>query len=283
MKGNTQSFPMLREIRKAHGSNAARREYERYLFVNTYLFRPIGFLLTWVAIRVGLTSENVSWLSGAVGLAGCALLVSGSQAALTTGLVVLILFNLLDCVDGDIARSMKTQNPYGSFLDSVCGGIIDLVFWLTVGIMAFQHPQLLYWPNPLGYGPIFWLAVGGVTCVLYQVLALLEHCFDMLLRPYWENEVKGQTEPSLSGENTSEVSSATLRDRPSAWPLRLIVVTNLRVRETHYFLLVVAYLTRTVDALLSAYLVYYLSHSLFLLGVYCTRGRQVRQSYLARK
>jgi hypothetical protein len=279
MNKTRHKLPTLQEIKEAHVS---RWWYEQYLPLNTYIFRPIGFRLTWIAVRMGLSSEAVSWLSAVVGLAGCVLLLSGSRLTLPVGLALLVVFNLLDCVDGDIARCMRTQNPYGRFLDSVCGGIIDVVFWLVVGIMAFQHPQLLYWPNPLGYGPIFWLAVGGVTCVLYQVLALLEHCFDMLLRPYWEKEVGGRTEPNLSREDT-EVPSATQQDRPSAWPIHLIVVTNLRVRETHYFLLIASYLASAVDVLLSAYLVYYLLHSLLLLGVHCTRGRQVRQTYLVGK
>lgn len=280
MNKTKHKLPTLQEIKEAHVS---RWWYEQYLPLNTYIFRPIGFRLTWIAVRMGLSSEAVSWLSAVVGVAGCVLLLSESRLTLPVGLALLIVFNLLDCVDGDIARCMRTQNPYGRFLDSVCGGIIDVGFWAVVGVMAFQHPHLLYWPNPLGYGPIFWLAVGGLTCVLYQVLTLLEHCFDLLVRPYWENEVKGQTEPKLSREDASGVPSATHQDRRSAWPFRLIVATNLRVRETHYFLLVVAYLTSTVDVLLSVYLVCYLLHSLLLLGVYCTRGRQVRQSYLVGK
>lgn len=280
MNKTKHKLPTLQEIKEAHGW---KRAYERYLPLSRYLFRPVGFWLTWAAVRMGLTSEAVSWLSGAVGLTGCALLVSGVPGALPTGLGLLFAFNLLDCVDGSIARTMKTQNPYGRFLDSVCGGIIDLVFWLVVGIMAFQHPQLLYWPNPLGYGPTFWLAVGGVTCVLYQVLALLEHRFDMLVRPYWQSEVGGRTKLNLSREDTSGVPSATHQDRRSAWPFRLIVATNLRVRETHYFLLVVAYLSGAVDILLSAYLVFYLTHSVLLLVIYSKRGQQIRQSHQAPK
>ena len=271
----SSSLPTLREIREAHGSNPVRREYERYLLFNGYLFRPIGFLLTWVAIRMGATSEGVSWLSGAVGLAGCALLVSGSQEAVPVGIGVLFLFNLLDCVDGDIARSMKTQNPYGRFLDSVCGGVIDLAFWGIVGITVFRHPQLLHWPTPFGYGSIFWLAIGGTVCFLYLLLGLLESRFDELLRPFW----KGGSGVGRTGEQ--QAGSEIENQKP--WPLRLIVATNLRVRETHYVLLLAAWWAGAVDLLLLLYLAYYFLHDVFILTVYVKRGRGIRGTYLAAK
>src|SRR2546422_2514408 len=85
--------PTLSDIRHAHRE---RHDYERYLVVNRFLFRPVGFVLTWVAVHVGLTSEAVSWLSGMVGLIGCAALVSGVKALQPAGLAVLFLFNLLE-------------------------------------------------------------------------------------------------------------------------------------------------------------------------------------------
>ena len=280
MKSNGQHLPTLREIREAHGW---KREYEQYLPLSRYFFRPVGFLLTWVAIRAGWTSEGVSWLSGLVGLAGCALLVSGSQQLLPAGIGLLFLFNLLDCVDGSIARSMKTQNPYGRFLDSVCGGVIDLAFWGIIGIMAFQHPPLLQWPQPFGYGPLFWLAVGGAACFLFIGLGYLEMCFDQILRPDWD-KIQGRARGEDSPLNATE--SNLLRGPSSEQPVAAwirVLMTNLRVRETHYCLLLVAYWTATVDILLAAYLLYYATSNLSLLVVYATRGRQIKSMYVDRK
>ena len=104
------TYPTLQEIRFTH---AWKREYERYLPLSRYVFRPLGFLLTWLAIRIGLTSEAVSWLSGFVGLIAYLCLMSSQQQSLPIGISLLLFFNLLDCVDGSIARTMKTENPYG--------------------------------------------------------------------------------------------------------------------------------------------------------------------------
>lgn len=228
---------------------------------------------------MGWTSEGVSWLSGLVGLAGCALLVSGSQQLLLAGIGLLFLFNLLDCVDGSLARTMKTQNPYGKFLDSVCGGIIDLAFWGIVGIMAFQHPQFLHWSQPLGYGPVFWLAVGGLTCFASIWMGYSEMCFDQLLRPAWDRVKKAEAAARSSvseGESSREVTSL---NRLSATVWARAIMTNLRVRETHYVLLLAAYMTATVDLVLLAYAMCYVTYSVSLLVVYANRGRAVKALY----
>lgn len=274
MKQPMQQMPTLSAIREAHGW---KRGYEQYLPLSRYLFRPVGFWLTWAAIRMGWTSEGVSWLSCLVGFAGCALLVSGSSQLLPAGIGLLFLFNLLDCVDGSIARTLKTQNPYGRFLDSVCGGVIDLAFWAIVGIMAFQQPQLLHWPQPWGHGPVFWLAVGGVTCFLCIFLGYVERTFDELLREHWDRQpqqgLAASPGESIAPVGVQSASGGGNQEPEAAW-LRAIV-TNMRVRETHYGLFLIAYWAEMVDLLLGGYLLFYCASSIFLLAVYVHRGRQI--------
>jgi hypothetical protein len=243
--------------------------YERLLVVNRYVFRPVAFLLTWAAIRIGLTSEAISWLSGVVGLLGCLFLMSASKTALSIGLGTLFLFNLLDCVDGDIARTMHTRNPYGRFLDSVCGGVIDLGFWAVVGIMAFRHVALLRYPDGFGYGPLLWLGVGGTTCFLAITLGYVEQGYDELLHPAWR-QLNQPVSPSVTGSIPPE------NGEPPARGVLRVIARNLRVRETHYVLLLITCWIRAVDLLLILYLAYYAVHVVLALLLYTHRGRAVR-------
>ncbi len=266
-------MPTLREIRDAHGW---KRGYEQYLVLSRYVFRPIGFRLTWLAVRLGATSEAVSWMSAAVGLSGLVGLVSGRETAVQAGMVLLMLFNLLDCVDGSIARAMRTENPYGRFLDSVCGGVVDLGFWAAVGVLAFRHPVLL---SGLPGSPALWLGVGGVTCFMAALLSYVERTYVELLQCEWEAGGSGAKGGQLDTAGRVLVGGAALPESPGMSVLRNLG-RNLRVRETHYLLLVIGYVTRTVDILLGGYLVYYCVHVLVSLTVYSSRGRQVRRSRL---
>jgi phosphatidylglycerophosphate synthase len=268
-------LPTLQDIRKAH---SWKQDYEKYLPISRFVFRPVGFLLTWVAIRVGFTTEAVSWLSGVVGATGCLCLLSGSEGLLPVGLALLLFFNLLDCVDGSIARTMKTENPYGRFLDSICGGIVDMAFWAVVGIMAYHHPHYLFRSDPFEYGPIYWLVLGGLTCFLFILLAYLEQIFDRILRPHWE---KLNTDiPNSEQASMTKISDQQLRiwKRNNAINFVRKLNINFRVRETHYCFLIIAFSFRIIDVFLEFYLFYYLVHTLTLMIIYCVRGSKVRDT-----
>jgi phosphatidylglycerophosphate synthase len=259
--------PTLREIREAH---SWKRVYEKYLPISRFLFRPLGFLLTWLSVRIGLTSEAVSWISGAVGLAGCYCLVSGDAELLSIGLGLLLLFNLLDCVDGSIARTMNTENPYGKFLDSICGGIIDLIFWCIIGVAAFRHPNLTFWQDPFGYGPLFWLVLGFTTSYLNIFHGYMERTFDELLRKYWEQSHGGGNEISVTASRADRIDTST--NSRTKKILRMIN-NNLRVRETHYILVLFTYIINAIDIPILLYFFYYVSQNVVLLILYSYRGR----------
>lgn len=268
MSGTGRAQPTLAEIRQAHGF---KRRYERWLVMSRFVFRPLGFRVTWLAARAGLTSEAVSWLSGLVGLAGCLALVAGPPALVPAGLALLWLFNLLDCVDGSLARALATANPYGRFLDAMCGGVIDLGFWAVVSVLAYRHPDLLRWPDPLGHGPIVWLAAGGLTCFLAVALIHLERTYDELLAASWAELAGAQA--GAGGEASHETASGLVRE----------IVRNLRVRETHYLLLLAAWLGRAVDALLLGYLAFYAVYGALLFALYARRGRLIQAGAPARR
>lgn len=270
---NKKTFITLQKIRDSH---TWKREYERYLPLSRYVFRPLGFLLTWLAIRIGLTSETVSWLSGLAGLIGCSCLISGQEQLLPIGIALLLFFNLLDCVDGSIARTMKTENPYGKFLDSLMGWI-DMVFWALIGVMAYRHPELLYWSNPFDKGVIVWLAIGGSTCYFFILVGYIEGIFDELMREDWDKV----SDKSRSGSFKNNVTEN--RNISPSFILSIIrrINHNLRVRETHYFLLVFAYLGKAIDLLLGFFLFYYFLHTIFLIIIYSNRGRKIRLKYHA--
>lgn len=259
-------YPTLEEIRQAH---AWKREYERYLPVSRYIFRPAGFVAAWVCIRMGLTSETVSWLSGFVALGGFLCLLGPWEQLLPFGIGLLLLFNLFDCIDGSIARAMKTENLYGRFLDALMAWV-DIGFLPVIGIMLYHHPQLAYWPDPFGKGAIVWLAAGGLGSFFYVYAAFVEHIFDTLLREDW-NKLSGKSEPEAHENNVPTANGFLTK-------ILRIALHNLRVRETQYLLLVITYLLESVDLLLGIFLLFNTLHVLSLIVIYRIRGRAVYDS-----
>jgi len=58
-----------------------------------------------------------------------------------------------------------------------------------------------------------------------------------------------------------------------------IVNNNLRVRETHYVLLLCAFCLHAVDLLLLLYFLYYLFVDITLVVTYSRRGRRIKQHF----
>lgn len=270
----TTFLPTLDQIREAH---SWKREYERYLPLSRYLYRPIGFLMTWVAVRIGLTTEVVSWLSGILGVGGLLCLMGKGLGLVWLGIGVLVLFNLLDCVDGSIARAMKTGNPYGKFLDSVLGDVIDFAFFAAVGIMAYRHPLLVNLNSQSENAGLLCLALGGMTGFLSILLSHVEQLFDYQIRDQQLNNRGNTTSHATLPSEAVSTFRPNVTESTFKIFLRLLD-RNFRVRETHYLLLIFAILTKSVEIFLLMFLTYYSLHTILTSIVFFRRTKQLRNS-----
>lgn len=261
-------YPTMSDIRASHASKAG---YERYLFASRFLFRPVSFPSTWLLLRFGLSSEGASWLSGFFALCGFTCLFWPAAPLLWPGIAFFMLFNLFDCIDGNIARVMNTGNPYGRFLDSIMWWA-DMLFWVAVGVTVWRSPGLREAGDALGFVPGLWLGVGAACALLADYAAYVDSVFDLALRAPWEKLVTNvpATPTPLEGKAGPELFAR-------------ILVHNLRVRETHYLLFAAAAAFGAADMLLACMAVFYALLVVLLLVVYCGRGRRVRAAELGEK
>ncbi len=265
----TENKPSIADIRAAHSSRSA---YERYLFANTWFFRPLSYPLTWAAVRAGLSSEAVSWLSGLAALGGLACLAL-PDARLGAGVALLFLFNLLDCADGDVSRVMRTRNPYGRFLDSAMWWA-DMLFWTVVGWAVMRAPGLRQSGDALGLPPGAWLAAGIALSFLVSYSVYIEGVFDQVLRPHWE---------ALRRRDGVEPAATPVAGKPLPEAALRVLVHNLRVRETHYTLAAVCFAAGCADVMLVFFLLFNLLFCAALMFSYCRRGRRIRAAGLGRE
>jgi len=86
--------------------------------VATVLSRPLSRLVTPVALRWGLSPNQVTLGSVVIGLAAAACFATGDRVALVVGAVLLQLSLVVDCVDGDVARYTRSFSATGAWLDA---------------------------------------------------------------------------------------------------------------------------------------------------------------------
>jgi phosphatidylglycerophosphate synthase len=100
------------------------------------VLRPVSYPITWLALACGLSPNAVTWISVLFVLAGGVLLALTSGVWVWLGVGGLFIFSVLDSVDGNMARTIKKPNPWGSWTDAAGGYIAYTVTLLALGMAA---------------------------------------------------------------------------------------------------------------------------------------------------
>lgn len=107
-------------------------------------YRPIGFRLACLLRGTGITPNMVTIVSIFVGAATGFLFYHDSIWYNIAGILLLIAANILDCVDGQLARLTGIKSAIGRILDGIAGDI-----WFTsiyVGLaLRLSHDYNTYW------------------------------------------------------------------------------------------------------------------------------------------
>jgi len=131
-----------------------------------HILRPFSIYVTWLAIRLGLNANHVSFLGLFMGVsAGAALMVGSLGWALIAGILAWMSF-LLDCVDGEVARYRGSSSMSGTYLDYMVGGVNDVV--ILLGLSLYVVLQMEWHAQAV-------LAAGVMLAFLEKVVSLYSH------------------------------------------------------------------------------------------------------------
>ncbi|KKY61017.1 CDP-alcohol phosphatidyltransferase family protein [Tannerella forsythia] len=115
------------------------KEYETSLksietenIVDLYFYRPIGFRIARMLRHTGITPNMITFISIFVGAgAGWLFYFTNNFIYTLLGILLLVFANILDCVDGQLARLTGIKSEIGRILDGIAGDI-----WFTVIYVA---------------------------------------------------------------------------------------------------------------------------------------------------
>jgi hypothetical protein len=135
-----------------------------------YVLRPLSVPLTWAALRLGLSANGVSYISVIFSVSGAILFSLEGFTLPLLGAVLLNVFSVLDCVDGNISRVRNTAGPWGGWADAVMGFIAYTAVFLSTGIYAFLRTG--WWPVLV----IAWVTSSAnlLTRAAYQIYKNIE-------------------------------------------------------------------------------------------------------------
>jgi hypothetical protein len=114
-------------------------------FFSVFFLRRVSKLLTWAAVKIGATPNQVTIASFAIGLYGAFLFAQGDTWSLIGGAILLQVSIIVDCVDGEIARYTRKFSELGAWLDAITDRVKEYAVFLGLAYGAFVHNGQNLW------------------------------------------------------------------------------------------------------------------------------------------
>jgi hypothetical protein len=104
-----------------------------------YFYRPLAFFFVKAIYRTSITPNQLTVVSMIIGVIGGALYGAGTAGATLLAGVLIILYDVLDCSDGQLARLKQNGTRIGRILDGFADYIVNIVIYLGIGIGFASH------------------------------------------------------------------------------------------------------------------------------------------------
>ncbi len=134
--------------------------------IDIYFYRPLGYWIARACQALGITPNVVTIVSIFIGVAGGRLLYYRDFALNAYGMLLWVIADTLDSVDGQLARMTNHKSKIGRILDGLGGNIMFLSIYLHLWARMVETYPAIGWPVLL----LFTLA-GGVSHSLQSSLA----------------------------------------------------------------------------------------------------------------
>lgn len=114
-------------------------------FFSVLVLRRLSKPLTWLAVKIGATPNQVTLVSFAIGLLAAYFFAQGDFWSLLAGALLLQVSIVVDCVDGELARYTRQFSELGAWLDAITDRVKEYVVFLGLAYGAFvQNGQNLW-------------------------------------------------------------------------------------------------------------------------------------------
>ena len=115
-------------------------------FFSVFFLRKFSKILTWVAVKIGATPNQVTIVSFLIGLYSAYSFSRGEFLHTLLGAVLLQVSIIVDCVDGELARYTRKFSKLGAWLDAVTDRVKEYLVYLGLAYGAAKSGENLWIP-----------------------------------------------------------------------------------------------------------------------------------------
>lgn len=170
------------------------------------IYRPVSFYLASIAANRHITANQVSYFSAVVALMASACFFIPFRVGPIIGAVLIICWVILDCVDGNLARSVKKQ-AFGEFADAMSSYLLLGTMGLAMGFAVYFQGGLLFKP-----GSVLIILIGAIASVSDTMMRLIYQKYRAVERSLCD-EGKLTIEKDFRAQDASRWDPAAFVDR----------------------------------------------------------------------
>ena len=200
--------------------------------------RPISFYISALCANMGISANTVSYFSGYVAILGACCFLFNSHFMNVTGAFLVFVWLVLDCVDGNLARSVKAQ-PFGEFADALSSYILIAILITFIGYAAYNEGGLL-------------LPKGQAWIILLGAIA---SCSDTMMRLIYQKYKNVERDMSDRGIVPAENDIFRDHSKVGDWKVRLNMEMGIPSFLT--LLIIVASILKWLDIVVFYCVFYY--------------------------
>lgn len=168
-------------------------------WVGRNINRPISFRMAAIAMRLGIGPTPVTWFTLALAMVMTMVLAHGGAGWLALGGVLYQAVSVIDCVDGDIARSTFRFSKFGALLDTSCDMVAN--FGFVIGLLTGLVRT---------YGPAAGVQAGAIVALLAFGILLMSVLLRMGPRRGSFDVLRAALERRLDGRPRLQAVTLTL-------------------------------------------------------------------------
>ncbi|MCC8151280.1 MAG: CDP-alcohol phosphatidyltransferase family protein [Lachnospiraceae bacterium] len=164
--------------------------------IGHYLLRPVSNVISIPLISRGVSATTVTKISGIFPIISLFMfLLFPNALGFWIGWGAILIWNILDGVDGNIARYTETCSKMGELWDAAVGWLAVIVFYIGMGAVAFFNVG--FFPVPINISPSVFLVMGGISAIDWIFPRLIMQKKSVLLGEESVSDVKQRSNYSI--------------------------------------------------------------------------------------
>ncbi len=218
------------------------------------IYRPISFYLSSWAVRASLTGNDVSYISAVLAIVAIvAFCIPGRWPAIAGGILVNV-WLLLDCTDGNMARSQK-KLAFGDFSDAISSYLLVGLLGPALGLSVYMNGGALLAPSQP------WIIFLGA----------IASSSDTLMRLIYQKYKN--TELHLVSKGVLHLEADVREDHTQVGDFRVRVEAEFGIGGVLPLLILIGAIANALDLVILYCLIYYAGSAIVAVLIYVRRAR----------